>query len=503
MLVRRNLLIPLVFLVAWIMVGCAALTSQQIQKALERPADCEELFSRLDRVVWEAGVHDASMAVIPGFPYLRADRFLAALAGKAQTEAEMEQWVDLMRRSDLQSRQKELRNLPIGKWENTLLAAEPAPSRSKLMERVDACSERLYVHDRSRPRFFEVLKGQVEVPDEYSLGMRVAGLHPLASIPVAVVTLRVRGRVRKWFEEDMDRLPVRGALQRFVPEAASDLNPSVLAEWIDSASRNPLSIPLLDSERGSAVLNKFAPELLVDVAGPYDRPAAISGGSAGPPRVDVNDPTVYAYVSHGFLRGRPILQCNYVIWFSQRAGEASPWIERGSLDGLTIRVSLDLEGRPFMVDIMNNCGCYHFFVPDPGAVAVPKSRPAALDPFVPQWLPTLARGQRLGIRINSGWHQVERVYAASPEGDQGTAAPYRLAPYEQLESHPVDGERWMSLFDNRGIAVGSGRIEPLIFFPMGIHSIGSMRQRGHHAIDLIGREHFDNPQLFNRNFIFY
>jgi hypothetical protein len=29
-----------------------------------------------------------------------------------------------------------------------------------------------------------------------------------------------------------------------------------------------------------------------------------------------------------------------------------------------------------------------------------------------------------------------------------------------------------------------------------------MRQRGHHAIKLVGREHFDDPELFDKNFEF-
>jgi hypothetical protein len=48
--------------------------------------------------------------------------------------------------------------------------------------------------------------------------------------------------------------------------------------------------------------------------------------------------------------------------------------------------------------------------------------------------------------------------------------------------------------------VSTERIEPLIFFSMGIPSIGSMRQRGHHAIELTGRDHFDDPLLFEKNF---
>jgi hypothetical protein len=35
---------------------------------------------------------------------------------------------------------------------------------------------------------------------------------------------------------------------------------------------------------------------------------------------------------------------------------------------------------------------------------------------------------------------------------------------------------------------------------MGIPSVGSMRQRGHHAIKLVGQAHFDDPQLFDETF---
>jgi hypothetical protein len=499
----RRSCVPLIVALAWVTAGCSFLTSRQAQSGLNSSKECLELFSRLDRHVWKAGVRDASLASIHGFPYLRCDRFLAALGGRVLSEAESEQWVDLMRRSDIQSRQKEVRNLPDEALEEILAGGAGEPGRSKLLERVSVCSEQLHAHDRSRPEYLRVLRDRTRVPDEYSLGMRVAGLHPLASVPVAVVTLRVRDRVREWFQGDMSGLPVRGMLQRFAPEASTNLRPSLMAEWIDSAAQNPLAVPLLSAEQGIGILEHYAPEFFVDVAGPYDRPGSVSRAPSGP-LVDADRPTVYAYLSHGFLRGKPILQCNYVIWFSERAGEASPRIERGRLDGLTVRISLGFQGKPFMVDIMNNCGCYHFFVPDPSAVALPKPRPAALDPFVPQWLPAVAPGQRLGIRVGSGWHQVERVYPASVEREPGPATPYRLAPYEELESHrAVGGDRSMSLFDNRGIAVGSGRIEPLIFFPMGIHSVGSMRQRGRHAIDLIGREHFDNPRLFDRNFIFF
>lgn len=486
---------------AWMTAGCAGVTSRQIDPGFDRPAECAELLARLDGLIGEAGVRDASMAPVRGFPYLRTNRFLAALGSRVSNDEQEGQWLDLLRGADLESRRKEVMSLPDAEVRKAWGSKASDPHRAGLMEHVAVCSERLYAHDRSSPQFLDHVKAGARVPDEYSTGMRIVGLHPLASVPVALVTQKVRNRVRKWYEGDMDQLPVRGKLTRYVPERMPLVSSEPLEKRIRRASANPLSVPLLEREEQEDLLRLHAPELLVDVAGPYDRPGALSRVSGGP-RVDGDDPAVYAYVSHAFLRGKPVLQCSYVVWFPARAGPGSPWIERGSLDGLTIRISLDLQGKPFMVDIMNNCGCYHFFVPDRRAVALVLSRPAALDSFVPQWLPDLAEDQRIGVRINSGWHQVERVYAATVGEGRGSDITYRLPPYEHLESQPTPDGRHESVFNDRGIVEGSRRIEPFIFFPMGIPSVGSMRQRGRHAIDLIGREHFDNPHLFDERFIF-
>jgi hypothetical protein len=210
-------------------------------------------------------------------------------------------------------------------------------------------------------------------------------------------------------------------------------------------------------------------------------------------------PTVYYYFSHTRFKGTPVIQLNYVIWYSARNGPESPWIERGRLDGLTVRISLDPQGRPFMVDIMNNCGCYHFFVPDEDRVQRILPLPFAIDAFVPRWLPDAFPQNRLSVRVKSGWHQVNHISATDLPSDY---IPYRLVPYEQLEKLPHDGQRAESLFDPDGIAKNTGRIEPLIFFPMGIPQVGSMRQRGHHAVKFVGREHFDDPNIFDQNFEF-
>jgi hypothetical protein len=219
----------------------------------------------------------------------------------------------------------------------------------------------------------------------------------------------------------------------------------------------------------------------------------------------VNSPLIaprfclFYYFSNAFLNGKPILQINCVIWYSARTGKRAPRIEWGHLDGLTLRVSLDEMGNPFMVDLVNDCGCYHLFAPDKERVGRTISKPLMFDPFVPQWLPNVATGERLGVRLNSGWHQVQRLIAAK---DFPEPIPYELVPYDILETLPHEEDRAESIFDPRGIAKCSKRIERFILFSMGIPKIGSMRQRGHHAIELIGRVQFDDPDLFDQSFVF-
>jgi hypothetical protein len=152
-----------------------------------------------------------------------------------------------------------------------------------------------------------------------------------------------------------------------------------------------------------------------------------------------------------------------------------------------------------MADVVNDCGCYHLFAPDRGRLDRVLSRPLRFDPFVAQWLPAIPSGERLGIRINSGWHQVQRLISV---GHLADSIPYALMPYDVLEALPREAGQTESIFDSKGIVKDSERVERFILFSMGIPSIGSMRQRGHHAIELIGKDHFDNPYLFDQNFVF-
>ena len=476
--------------------GCASFLSQRIPEALERPRPCQEFFERLDEKVREAGVRDASTFSVPGFPYLRANRFLSALKERLKDEQERKIWVRWMQDLDLRSRKKEISNLP----DPMVLSrtSEDRPDRESLYGQVESCSSELLNHDQSRADFYSTLEPFVDVPDEYSAFLRVAGIYPLIALPVAAVTEKSRNKIRSWFDANLDDLPIDGRITTFVPERGGFLSEQEIGEIIEKARGNPLRGPFLDEAQGKRLVESFAPVFLQDVAASYDRIGKVvwKGDRV---EIDPEKPTVYYYLSQAFLKGSPILQINYAIWYSERAGDRPPSIEKGHLDGLTTRVSLDDGGRPFMVEVMMNCGCYHLFAPEKDRVERIISITLQFDAFVPQWLPPFFPGKRIGLRVSSGWHQVQRLVAA--EGEK-TPIHYELVPYDLLENLPNEEAGAKSIFDTKGIGKGSERVERFILFSMGIPSIGSMRQKGHHAIELIGRVHFDDPHLFDKSFVF-
>jgi hypothetical protein len=487
----------LLLLSSCLVIGCASRGPQRVAMLMHRPAACQDFFQRLDAAVAQAGVRDAASVPIPGFPYLRANRFLAALKGRVQDPAAKQQWLDLMQQLDLQTREKEILNLPDRIASSFRVTTTGPEWRRELLAEVDTCSVRLLEHDRMQPQFFQTLQSLVHIPGEYSTLREALGLYPLASIPVALFTERVRHRLRTWFETDLKALPVRGVLIPFTASKQTTLPPGEVAALMAASTNNRLHIPQLSQRQAHDLACHFAPVLWQDVAASYDRPGEIVAGSQTV-AVDPHSPTLYYYFSHAFLRNQPILQVNYVTWYSQRAGADTPWIERGRLDGLTVRISLEDAGSIFLVEVMHNCGCYQLFAPRQDQIQQIKAQGSAQQPFVPQWLPKLVTG-RPGIRVSSGWHQVERVLAVDEE--PLNAERYTLMPYESLESLPDGSGRRVSMFDPHGIVPGSERLEPFILFSMGIPSLGSMRQRGHHAIQFAGRAYFDDPYLFEKNFV--
>ncbi len=495
MKITRGLAILLLALPFFIY-ACATLPPQQVVKSWERPGACQELLARLDAKVTEASVGNAASYPIPGFPYLRANRFLSALKDRAKDEAERDQWVRWMQALDLKSRKEEIADLPDA---GVLALGESGKvDRERLYSRVESCSFQLLEHDQKRPDFYATLDPLIKIPGEYSTFRQVIGLYPIVSLPVQVSAYYSRKKFQTWFDEGVGNLRLDGRLHAFIPARGISPEESELAGLMEESRKNLLKVPLPSREQEDRLVRAFAPIFIQDVAASYDRLGEVVWEGERV-EIDVKKPTVYYYLSYTFLKEEPILQINYVIWYSSRAGENPPWFEKGHLDGLTMRVSLDSRGNPFMVDAINNCGCYHLFVPEKTKVERVVSWPYEPPPFVPRWLPVFGPEERLAMRLSSGWHQVQSLLAVK---EPANPIPYELVPYEVLESLPHENGQRESIFDAQGIVKGSERPERYILFSMGIHKVGSMRQRGHQAIELLNRVHFDAPGLFEHYFDF-
>ncbi|NDY43265.1 hypothetical protein G3N55_10480, partial [Dissulfurirhabdus thermomarina] len=455
--------------------GCAA-----SRPAALRPgaADCRSLLEGLDRAARAAGCVDAAAARVPGLPFLRVTRFWTAFSPGEMDGASLRFYAGELARLDREGRERELACL----------------GKPELAPRAAACGERLLGAALEAPEAFRRRLAGLRVPDDYRLSMRVLGLYPLVRWPFALAVAHAYAERREWFREDLGALVRDGGWTPARPAAAGPPLPAgEVAAILRRASRNPLGVPLPSPGEARRLAAAFAPVFVQETVHPADRWGAVVPGSGGF-RVDGDRPVVYFYLDHLLAGGRPLLRLNYVIWYPERNGGLTPWFEQGAFDGLTFALVLGPDGRPILGEAMNNCGCYHMEFPAPAVAVRARPIPFGPDPLVPQALPVPGPGERLAVFLMSGWHQVLRVTA---EASAGPGRRYELRPYAELETPAGPGRRF---FDGRGVVPGSERVERFFFFSMGIPAVGSMRQRGHQPITLLGREHYDDPRRLERHF---
>jgi hypothetical protein len=475
--------------------GCASIATDPYARApiaehLVRADDvgeCARLFRRVDELIDLLGVRDAQAPRVPGFPYLRADRFAAALGDRALQQRAFGPWSELMAGLDRQARSFELGN-----------AADPAlPSAAAL----DACRYQLAVSDHDRLR---ELAQAAQVPDEYSTVQRALGLYPLTRVLFAAGIRRWQQAVRELFATPLESVPVHGELVRYVPADTDVALPRV-------PRSTAFGLPVLAESRWRELVQQHAPALRVDTAGAADRVGALAwrqGQSA--PAVDAAAPTGYARVAFTLIDGRVHAQLVYTYWFPERPREHALDVLAGALDGLIWRVTLDRDFQPLVYDTIHPCGCYHLFFPTARARARAGRPPGEgrFDEglFAPQSVRAPRADQRIELRVASRTHYVQRVTVVDRALGAGTR--YALRDADELRGLPLPAEapadgvglRSRSVYGTDGLIAGSERLERFLFWPMGIASAGQMRQWGRHATAFVGRRHFDAPHLFDRYF---
>ncbi len=440
--------------------------------------DCARLFRDADARIDAAGVRDAAAPRVAGFPYLRVDRFSAALAPQVQQQRAFGPYSELLGALDRQARAAELANLAD--------AALPPPAA------FDGCRYALAVADHDR---LAELTAVVTVPDDYSTLDRALGLYPLTRLAFAAGIASWQAETRTVFATPLERLPVSGDLTRYAPAA---LPPSPPRAPRSAA----FGLPAEGSAGWAGLLARHAPLLVVDTAGPDDRIGALQWEVGdGRPQIGVDSavPTVYLRIAFTRVDGRVLPQLVYTFWFPARTAEGTFDLLAGRLDGLIWRVTLAPDGTPLVYDTIHPCGCYHQFFPTERVRARPA--PWSLDEgmFSPQSLTAPRADQRIELRLAARTHYVQQV-SVVPAAAPATALHYAFADEDGLRSLPLPGGGSRSAYGPDGLIAGSERGERYLFWPMGIASAGQMRQWGRHATAFVGRRHFDDADLIDRYF---
>jgi hypothetical protein len=478
--------------------GCASLDPLDAhRKAAAWPvSECAEWYSSLDAAVDAAGVRDVQAARISGFPYLRVDRFTAALRESAhRQESAMHALIDRMLALDLEARTAEIANLPIenlkAAW-NGMGEAEVSASVRQTRE----CGRHLSGFDREVGRTSDLLLDRVQVPDDYVTAYRVAGLYPLARIPFTAGIRRHIDETNSAFARDLDA-PTRGVVVRYSPANRPHLSAERLRDILERSHDNPLRVPEPTSEDLALLFALYAPSFEVDTTGDYDRPGGLRWRWGALPEVDATEPAVYRQSAHTRYRGMNLLQLVYTVWFPERPADSPGDLLAGKLDGVVFRVTLAPDGTPLLYDTMHPCGCYHMFFTTPRATLLPQPEGEPEWAFVPQKLRAMTPRDRIVVRIASRTHYVERVIRDQDD----SLARYELRPYDDLRSLPRMRGGSQSVFGPDAMVAGTGRLERFVFWPMGVANAGAMRQWGHHATAFVGRRHFDDADLLERRFL--
>jgi hypothetical protein len=416
---------------------------------------------------------------VPGFPYLRVDRFIESLGDKAAAlPAGFMPWSELMARIDRDARAIES--------ENAGAAGPPVVA-------LDACRYQLAIADAAR---LPALRAAAHVPDDYSITLRALGLYPLTRIPFA-------SGIRKWHEETRD---IFAATDAAAPDGVARLRYAPVA--VNSLPAVPRSMVFNLPQRSAAqwreLLSRHAPRLAVATATDDDRIGQLVWGRRdGPVRVDVDTRTAVAYARVAFTRlGEQIVpQLVYSFWFPARPAAGAVDLLAGALDGIVWRVTLDTDFEPAVYDSIHPCGCYHLFFPTERVRARPQ--PDSLDEgmFAPQTIKAPGVSERLLLRVESRTHYLQHI-GIEPRDVSSATVSYVIENEDVLRRLPLPGDssRTRSVYGPDGLIPGSERGERFFFWPMGITSAGQMRQWGRHATAFVGRRHFDDPLLIDRYF---
>ncbi|MCQ1060324.1 hypothetical protein LRP52_38895 [Photobacterium sp. ZSDE20] len=434
-------------------------------------------------------VSDVQVLNHKAFPYLAFDRFSQSQLEQVTTDRDRSQWFDYTSQLATRQRQAEFNNLIVNRFDLQVL---------------NHCADILVTEAKHNDRVWEeIIKQKVSVSDSYQLWLRVFGLYPLSRQVATSSIDKEKKRILLGFSEP----PRHTASYRL---AKTSLPLADIEAWFKAALLYSTSgWPILTDDQISQLYHFYSPLINVEDHSEDDIPGTVQYlANKQQPAVNPSKPAIYLHHSYTQLYGKTYLQLNYSLWFANRTPTSSFDPYAGKFDGVLLRLTLDHQGRPLLLDSIHHCGCYHMVfnltdrfefedaIPD---IETPLLFKRAVPSGSSSWSVTLSHGEHMIKQVT--WKKVtlnQHDHMSTGKKAENRVHPLTRLDYDLLRQLPTDRHHTISLFNQRGLLPSSERLESTYLWPFGIPSAGAMRQLGHHAIAFVGIRHFDQPKLFEQ-----
>jgi hypothetical protein len=464
---------------------------------------CVDKLVNFKQQVSRQRVNDAQLIWSAAYPHLAFDRFSLSLINQLNNTSVRTQWLKYVTSQASAQRNIEYSNLT----DNSHLD----------LSAINSCAQQLARDSASDKNWWQRLQLAPPVyPSDYQAWQRILGFYPISKLFAAPAIAAEKRRIRDDFQR-METLNVQG----YRPITSSMPTPQQLASWFkESSSSSSLGWTLLTQAQSRDLLNYYAPNWLIGTQSDDDKPGKVGYDINGKAMVDSLQPVMYVYSGYTRFRGKILTQLNYTLWFANRTPTWGFDPYAGKFDAVLIRLTLDQQGQPFILDTIHSCGCYHMVFSLNPTLNFSQPTPAIEHPITMQLTNIVSYHSRISVRLNAKTHMVKGITAhpydknsaeSSTKFNTENSPPISteqmaqnnsltLLPYRQLRSLPYTATTNKSLFDSQGMLMASKRAERWFLWPFGVKSPGAMRQTGHHAIIFIGERHFDDPFIFESLF---
>lgn len=446
-------------------------------------AHCQQAIDHLDTLTAQ---HTGTLIGerINGTPWLRSDRLIQYfIHHESVNESNLDALLNRMSELASQALIGESVNLPqteLSGWQATYSITDQQMF-------IHHCNEQLSLALLDNPPLTLRWLRHLRTDDDYSDLARIVGLYPLTSIPFRDGVMKEQEQIRSlWARESNSDWNAYSPIAEVPPLNTENYH-------VDS-----LGLPALSTEQQQNLLKRYAPTWMIS--------SATTANIPGQPywqdehlKVTGTHPASYSFLSLGLFNDRPVLQLNYLTWFSERPADGWPDLLAGQHDAVIFRTHLDLNNQIIAFDSVHLCGCWYTLILEPD------------QPYTPRtgWFkePTLIfRSQfsnAMAVYLQPDTHL---LIAASPVANSTPIKShgYELRPFQQLLNLPLpateslNATRTKAVFNKQGYVDGSQRNERWLFWPMGIKRPGTLRRPGDHAINFIGKLHFDDPLILEK-----